>query len=213
MGEKWGSASPSNTKLYIGSCSEREHVEEENGSSHPKQPQRKTPNKFVTPSSTKSSEATNEEGLSERQKRRKRVGWALHQRRTGKSGNVSQKAEKPSVAQYSREVEAQLCSQIQVCFILPPESIIHSASADFVPTTACRLSIPPVNLSGTLSLMACRLTPHGWPALWDTRHARQPLTSVNDMHGRTISALQLSCDDAIRAADAYRAVLGPTGHL
>ena len=118
------SFSLSSVKFYIGPCSDREHVEEENGSSPTKQPQRKTPNKFVTPSSTKSSEAMNEEGLSERQKRRKRVGWALHQRRAGKPGKVSQKAERPSAAQYSREVEAQLCSQIQVCHILPPDSIM-----------------------------------------------------------------------------------------
>ena len=67
------------------------------------------------PSSTKHSEAVEEEGLSERQKRRRRVGWALHQRRVGKPGKVSQRAERPSAALYSREVEAQLCSQIQVC--------------------------------------------------------------------------------------------------
>ena len=101
----------------LSSCSDGEPAEGQNGSSPAKQPQRKTKKEAVTPSSTKSSEAVSEEGLSERQKRRRRVGWALHQRR-GKPARNNQRDERPRAAHYSRELEAELCSQIQVCHML-----------------------------------------------------------------------------------------------
>lgn len=97
-------------------CSDEVEQEPGNGKKQLTRRQQETLETSVTPSSTKSSEgqAFNEDGLSERQKRRKRVGWALHQRRTGKQpGKAGAKKEQQTAAKYTRELEVQLCSQIR----------------------------------------------------------------------------------------------------
>ena len=68
----------------------------------------------VSPPAPNSSEGTaaKDDGLSERQRRRKRVGWALQQRNGGKTMKGSK--EKQPAAMFTRELEVQLCSQIQV---------------------------------------------------------------------------------------------------
>ena len=65
-----------------------------------------------------------ESGLTERQKRRRRIGWALQQRRAGqelRKGPRTKKEDSTS-AKLTREKEVQLCKQIQVrC--APPSSL------------------------------------------------------------------------------------------
>ena len=73
------------------------------------------PKPSVSPPAPKSSERTaaKDDGLSDRQRRRKRVGWALHQRNGG-GKTVKGSKEKQPAAMFTRELEVQLCSQIQV---------------------------------------------------------------------------------------------------
>ena len=74
----------------------------------------------VSTPAPKSSEGTaaKDDGLSERQRRRKRVGWALHQRNGGKARKGSK--EKQPDETFTRELEVQLCSQVQVSSLLTP---------------------------------------------------------------------------------------------